>query len=111
MKTGRTVASTIVRNVGATTRGGEAGLAYRLTDTWKVDATLAYVRGNNDTDGTPLAQLPPLEGRLGLNYDDKVWSVGALLRLVCRNRTGSTPRRAALSARTSAGHLASACSR
>lgn len=72
----------IVRNVDATTWGGEAGLSYALTSSWKADATLAYVHGDNDTDGTPLAQLPPLEGRLGLGYDNKVWSAGALLRLV-----------------------------
>jgi len=40
------------------------------------------VHGDNDTDGTALAQLPPLEGRLGLTYDNKVWTVGSLLRLV-----------------------------
>ena len=74
--------ASIVRNVDATTWGGEAGIAYALADAWKVDATLAYVHGDNDSDGTALAQLPPLEGRLGLSYDDKVWSAGALLRLV-----------------------------
>jgi iron complex outermembrane receptor protein len=74
--------ATITRNVDATTWGGEAGLAYALTQTWKLDATLAYVHGDNDTDGTPLAQMPPLEGRLGLNYNDRVYSFGALLRLV-----------------------------
>lgn len=74
--------TTVVRNVDATTWGGEAGVAYRLTDTWKADATLAYVHGDNDTDGTALAQLPPLEGRLGLNYDNKTWSFGSLWRLV-----------------------------
>ncbi|BCB25161.1 copper transporter porin [Sulfurimicrobium lacus] len=72
----------VVRNVDATTWGGEAGLSYALTGTWKADATLAYVHGDNDTDGTPLAQLPPLEVRLGLSYDNKTWSTGALLRLV-----------------------------
>jgi iron complex outermembrane receptor protein len=74
--------ATIVRNVNATTWGGEAGLSYALSANWKTDATLAYVRGDNDTDGTALAQLPPLEGRLGLTYDNKVWTVGSLLRLV-----------------------------
>lgn len=72
----------IARNIDATTYGGEAGVAYALTDAWKLDATLAYVHGENDTDGRPLAQMPPLEGRLGLNYDNKVWSAGALLRMV-----------------------------
>jgi iron complex outermembrane receptor protein len=74
--------ATIVRNVNATTWGGEAGLSYALSSNWKTDATLAYVRGDNDTDGTALAQLPPLEGRLGLTYDNKLWTVGSLLRLV-----------------------------
>lgn len=73
---------TIVRNVDATTWGGEVGLSYALSGTWKTDATLAYVRGDNDTDGTALAQLPPIEGRLGLTYDNKVWTAGSLLRLV-----------------------------
>jgi len=74
--------ATIVRNVDATTWGGEAGVAYALTATWKVDAALSYVHGDNDTDNTALAQLPPLEGRLGATYDNKVWTVGALWRLV-----------------------------
>lgn len=73
---------TIVRNVDATTWGGEAGLSYAFASNWKADATLAYVHGDNDTDGTVLAQLPPLEGRLGLSYDNKIWSAGTLLRLV-----------------------------
>ncbi|MBS4098576.1 MAG: TonB-dependent copper receptor [Sulfuricella sp.] len=74
--------ATIVRNVDATTWGGEAGIAYALSEVWKVDAALSYVHGDNDTDGTALAQMPPLEGRLGLGYDNKLWSVGALWRLV-----------------------------
>jgi iron complex outermembrane receptor protein len=40
------------------------------------------VQGKNETDGLPLAQLAPLEGRLALAYDDKKHSYGALLRLV-----------------------------
>ena len=71
---------TVARNVNATTYGGEAGVAYQLADSWKLDGSLAYVHGNNDTDGTVLGQIPPLEARLGINYDDKVWSFGGLLR-------------------------------
>jgi len=73
---------TVVRNIDATTWGGEAGVSYALASNWKADATLAYVRGDNDTEDRPLAQLPPLEGRLGLAYDNKAWTVGGLLRLV-----------------------------
>lgn len=76
--------TTIVRNVDATTWGGEASLGHALSDTWKVDGTLAYVRGSNDSDDLPLAQLPPLEIRLGATYDNRVWSVGSLLRLAAR---------------------------
>ncbi len=78
---------TVTRNVNATTYGAEASAAWQLVENWKVNGSLAYVHGNNDTDGTPLGQIPPLETRLGLNYDDKVWSFGGLLRgLAAQNR-------------------------
>ena len=70
------------RNIDATTYGAEADLGYALGRRWKASAALAWMRGNNDTDGVPLAQIPPLEGRLGLQYDDKTWSFGALARMV-----------------------------
>lgn len=69
-------------NIDATTYGGEADMSYRMTDTWRLNATLAYVHGENDTDGDPLAQMPPLEGTLGVNYDDGTFSGGVLLRAV-----------------------------
>jgi iron complex outermembrane receptor protein len=74
--------TTITRNVDASTWGGEADLGWRLAEHWNVDASLAYVRGENDTDSLPLAQLPPLESRIGISYTRPVWSAGALLRLV-----------------------------
>lgn len=57
-------------------------MAYQFAPRWTGTATLAWVHGENDTDGKPLAQLPPLEGRLGLEYDTGSWSAGALWRLV-----------------------------
>lgn len=72
------------KNIDATTMGGEADFAYALSERWKVIATLAYVHGDNDTDDKPLAQMPPLEGRIGLNYDDRTWSAGVLFRAVDR---------------------------
>lgn len=78
--TARTV--TITRNVDATTWGGEAGLSYAFLPDLKGDLSLAYVRGTNDSDDHPLAQIPPLEARLGLTWDNRVWSAGGLLRLV-----------------------------
>lgn len=81
-----TAAVTVARNVDATTYGTEMGMAYAMADNWKVDGSLAYVHGSNDTDGTALGQIPPLEARLGLGYDDKVWSFGALLRGVAAQK-------------------------
>ena len=69
-------------NIDATTYGAEADVSYALTRVWKTWGTLAWTRGENDSSGKPLSQIPPLEARLGAGYDDQVWSAGALLRLV-----------------------------
>jgi iron complex outermembrane receptor protein len=47
-----------------------------------VSGTLAYTRGRNETDDAPLAQMPPFESRLGLDYARGAWSAGALVRSV-----------------------------
>lgn len=73
---------TVTRNVNASTYGAEADAAWQLADTLKLDGSLAYVHGSNDTDGTALGQISPLEARIGVNYDDKTWSFGGLLRAV-----------------------------
>jgi iron complex outermembrane receptor protein len=70
------------RNVDAHTYGAEITSSYALTNVVKFNSSIAYVEGKNETDGLPLAQLAPLEGRLALAYDDKKYSYGALLRLV-----------------------------
>jgi iron complex outermembrane receptor protein len=69
-------------NIDARIMGGELGAAYRLSDVWKADATLAYAWGKNSSDGKALPQMPPLEARLGLIYEQGDWSAGALWRLV-----------------------------
>lgn len=72
------------KNIAATTYGGEADLQYTLTPRWRLRGTLAYVHGDNDTDDVPLAQMPPLEATVGLNYDDTRYSGGVFLRAVDR---------------------------
>lgn len=72
--------TTIVRNIDARTWGLELDLGYRLGDHWRSELTLSSVRGANDSDGTTLAQLPPLETRLGLYYQQAAWSAGILWR-------------------------------
>ena len=71
-----------VRNVNARTAGFELGGSYRLTPAWTTQATLASSWANNRTDGRPLAQTPPAELRLGLDYAQGPWTAGALWRLV-----------------------------
>jgi len=76
--------ATIARNIDATVWGGEASLRYRFSPNWQSMATLAYVHGKNETDGHALGQMPPLEGRFGLDWESGPWSAGALLRLTAR---------------------------
>ncbi|WP_043581875.1 TonB-dependent copper receptor [Geminisphaera colitermitum] len=78
------MAKTIARNIDARSLGGEAGFGYTFGGGWQLDASIAYVRGENRTDDLPLAQQPPLEGRIGISYTTPVWSLGALARLVDR---------------------------
>ncbi|OGT32845.1 MAG: TonB-dependent copper receptor [Gammaproteobacteria bacterium RBG_16_51_14] len=73
---------TVTRNVDATTWGGEAGLSYAFSPEWQGGVSLAGVHGRNETDHHALGQMPPLEGRFDLAWDNRVWSAGALLRLV-----------------------------
>lgn len=81
-----TPAPALTRNVDATTLGAEADLGWNLAKDLKADLTVAFVHGRNDTDHTPLAQQPPAEARLGLHYDNQVYSIGVLARLVSEQR-------------------------
>jgi len=74
--------ATVARNIDSSSYGGEWALGYALSKTWQLDASLAYVHGRNRSDNLPLAQQPPLEGRLALTYQQTSWSMGGLLRLV-----------------------------
>lgn len=71
-------------NVTAQRTGGELLLAYHFTDEFSVTGDLAYVYGQNLTQDTPLAQTPPLNGNIGLKYDDGVFYGAVNTRLVAR---------------------------
>lgn len=70
------------RNVHAESWGGEVSVDYRLFTSWKLSSTLSYADGENKTDKRYLPQMSPLEGRVGLTYENEKWSVGALARMV-----------------------------
>ncbi|WP_224743918.1 MULTISPECIES: TonB-dependent copper receptor [Lysobacter] len=71
-----------VTNVDAKIHGAELGVEYRPTRQWKLGGTLAQAWGANRDAGTPLPQMPPLEARLSLAWDNSRWSAGALVRAV-----------------------------
>jgi iron complex outermembrane recepter protein len=72
------------RNVDAKTYGAETDVTLRLRPTLSLTATGAWVRSQNDTDDVPLAQTPPLEGTLSLDYDSGRSFGGLLLRAARR---------------------------
>ncbi|RMF84659.1 MAG: TonB-dependent receptor, partial [Nitrospirae bacterium] len=50
--------------------GGEASLAYALTDTWQVSGRVGYTEGVNGETHGPLPEIAPLAGRVEVRYDD-----------------------------------------
>lgn len=71
-----------VRNVNARIMGAEIGGSHRFAPGWKADASLAYAWGKNTTDGRALPQMPPLEARFSVGYEQGDWSSAALWRVV-----------------------------
>ncbi len=79
---GSTRSTTVSRNVDAESAGLELSLMLRLSEHWRAEGSVAYVRGDNRSDGLPLAQMPPLEAKLSLDYTQQRFSAGALVRSV-----------------------------
>ena len=74
--------ATVTRNVDATTWGLESEITYSFTDNWRINISMASVRGRNKTDHTYLAQMPPFELRSGVYYANEKWSASAYWRSV-----------------------------
>ncbi|MBU1438681.1 MAG: TonB-dependent copper receptor [Gammaproteobacteria bacterium] len=72
----------LVRNIDARSYGAEFGFQQQLDAHWRTETTLAYTKGDNKTNDTPLPQLSPVELKLGLSYARQQWSVGSLVRFV-----------------------------
>lgn len=71
-----------VSAVDADVAGAETGLVWQWHPHWSVDVALAYARGRQRHGGGALPQMPPLDGRLGLQYEREQWSAGLLWRAV-----------------------------
>lgn len=69
-----------VQNINATLYGSETEVTYKLSKNWTAAATLSLVHGTNRTMDRPLAQIPPLEGTIGLRYSEDKLGAGLLWR-------------------------------
>lgn len=84
--------ATIYRNIDASLSGGEASVNYRFNRNWQLSTGIAYVRAHNETDDKAIAQTPPLEGRLSLDYESDQWSAGGRVRAAAQqNRVDLDP--------------------
>ncbi|MES9829897.1 MAG: TonB-dependent copper receptor [Candidatus Thiodiazotropha sp.] len=70
----------IYRNVDAEFYGIEWQAGYRLSNSLKTSASLAYVRAENSTDDRPIAQIAPLEATVSLDYARGDWELGGSVR-------------------------------
>ncbi|WP_394670739.1 TonB-dependent copper receptor [uncultured Acinetobacter sp.] len=72
------------RSIDATIAGAEAGIGYHLSDHLQTDLSAMYAWGKNTSDGKPLPQIAPLEGRFNLRYVQDRYSLGLLWRAVAK---------------------------
>ncbi|QOX77432.1 TonB-dependent receptor [Trichlorobacter lovleyi] len=78
-------------NLNATIWGVEFDGTLQLPAYCKLSGMVAYSEGRNRTSGRPLAEIPPLRGRLALQYDDRRFFAGISQTLVARqNRFDAT---------------------
>jgi iron complex outermembrane recepter protein len=57
-------------NVDAWMAGGELGSQLALPLNLYLNGSLSYTYARNETNGTPLSEIPPLKGMAGIRYDD-----------------------------------------
>ncbi|WP_052094581.1 TonB-dependent copper receptor [Pseudohaliea rubra] len=72
--------ATVYRNVDARLHGVEGSWTWRVGGGWEASASLAWVRAENTSENRDIAQTPPLNGSLNLDYDTSRWRAGASLR-------------------------------
>lgn len=72
----------VTRNIDTESYGLELDSKYSLTKSFSTSASISWVRGSNLTDSQALAQQPPLEAKLTLDYQKQNWQLGMLWRLV-----------------------------
>jgi len=80
--------ATIYRNVAAVIYGFDFEANYKWSNNWRSNFTAAYVYSQNTTDNRVIAQTPPLEGTISLEYFKNGFIVGANVRVVAEQTRG-----------------------
>lgn len=84
--------ASIYRNVDASFLGFELEFAHQITTNLRANANVAYVQGTNTTEDRPLAQIPPLDGSLGLEYATDRFRIGGQVRFAAeQDRVDDSP--------------------
>ena len=84
--------ATIYRNVDATLLGGELAANLNITSELIATGSLAYTYAENDSDNRAIAQIPPLEADLGLEFRQSGWLIGSRLEMAAQqNRVDDNP--------------------
>jgi iron complex outermembrane receptor protein len=76
--------ATVYRNVDVRRTGAELVGRWRLTRTLTIGGDAAWVRAQNTTDDRPVAQTPPLGGRLFAGWSAGRWSATGTVRWATR---------------------------
>jgi len=76
--------ATIYRNVDATLWGAELSAQWIFAPGWQTYGFLAYVNAENTSDNRNIAQIPPLNGNIGLEYTESVWGAGGRVRFAAQ---------------------------
>ncbi len=71
-------------NIDARLYGTEIEGGYMISKPLRLSANAAYVYGQNTTDDSPLAQIPPLSGQVALDYAPGQWTAGTRIRAAAR---------------------------
>jgi iron complex outermembrane receptor protein len=70
----------IYRNVDAELMGAELEGQWSLNTALDFSASLAYVYADNTSENRPIAQTPPVNGKLQLDYELEKWGFGSRVR-------------------------------
>lgn len=80
----RSDGATIYRNVDAQLYGAELESTLRLSNALYLSGSLAYVHATNTTDDRAIAQTPPLNGKIQLDYKRDKWDLGTRINFASK---------------------------